>query len=227
MLRRRGDKTECLGWAEVGGGRAGKRSESLSPFPLRSSAAFLQAQSRRKGKGGSRSALRKNNVNTEEKRCLSASLPFFFFLEIKYLLDCLFFFFFSFTSAQPFCLLPTSPCLPVFQGKRSPQLPSPPSLVCRVGASSARPLNDFHMALQAAVSAQDTQHTPPPPPQKSDTHRHSPKVQRSLPADLENATVWKWSLAQSKHPTPSRLSARLPCVKQSAESGGRMHTNAV
>lgn len=31
-------------------------------------------------------------------------------------------------------------------------------------------------------------------------HTHGPKVQRSLPADLENATVWKWPLAQSKHP---------------------------
>lgn len=136
--------------------------------------------------------------------CVAA---FFFFLEIKYLLDCLFFFFFSFTSAQPFCLLPTSPCLPVFQGKRSPQLPSPPSLVCRVGASSARPLNDFHMALQAAVSAQDTQHTPPPPHRRNQTHtdtvqRFKGHSQQTLRMQLFGSGA---SLSQNTQPLPAYL----------------------
>lgn len=110
--------------------------------------------------------------------------------------------FFSFASAQPFCLLPTSPCLPVFQGKRSPQLPSTPSLVCRVGASSARPLNEFHMALQAAASAQDTQ---TPTPQKSHTHtvqRFKGHSQQTSRMQLFESGV---SLSQNTQPLPAYL----------------------
>lgn len=123
---------------------------------------------------------------------------FFFFLEIKYLLDRLFFF--SFTSAQPFCLLPTSPCLPVFQGKRSPQLPSPPSLVCRVGASSARPLNEFHMALQAAVSAQDTQKS------HTQTQSKGSKVTPSRPRECNCLEVESRSV-KTPNPFPPICSA--------------------
>lgn len=166
--------------------------------------------------GESRSRWRKKNVNTEEK--VSVCI-FAFFLERKYPLVCLFSYVWS--AALAFCLLPTSspaaclpPCLPAcFPGQEKPSAPSP--LCSHVpythSASSALLLNEFHMALQAAVSARPAEeqsgqvyaHTHWT---KIHTHRVR-RVQRSLSADLENTTVWKWPLAQSKHPLLSSLAA--------------------
>lgn len=109
--------------------------------------------------------------------------------------------------------------------------PQPPSPLCSHApythsASSALLLNEFHMALQAAVSVRlAEERSRQAPSTHKHTHTHGPKVQRSLPADLENATVWKWPLAQSKH--TYSLPAWLPCVELSTESEGRMHTNVV
>lgn len=170
--------------------------------------------------------------------CISA-----FFLERKYPLVCLFSYVWS--AALAFCLLPTSSpaaclpaCLPAcFPGQAKPSAPSPlrSHVPYTHSASFALLLNEFHMALQAAVSAQPAEERRRLRTCSLNSHphtqTHSPKVQRSLTADLANATVWKWPLAQSKHipppPTPVYLPAWLPCVKLSTESEGRMHTNVV
>lgn len=151
--------------------------------------------------------------------CISA-----FFLERKYPLVCLFSYVWS--AALPFCLLPTSSpaCLPVFQGKWSPQPPPHSHVPYTHSASSALLLNEFHMALQAAVSAR-------------------PAEEQSRHAQVHtNAYMLTWTLTHTQS-EGSKVTHSRPwernCLKVashtvkttplplSTESEGRMHTNVV
>lgn len=127
--------TNKASWWWWGGGESWRCSESPSSF-TEMEQYILRAQSTKKERKHSwwekAGRAEEDNVNTEEKRSLSASLPFF--LEIKYLLVCLFFFPppYVCSAALPFCLLPTS----------SPAARLPARLFSRAsGAPSSPPLS--------------------------------------------------------------------------------------
>lgn len=117
-----------------------------------------------------------------------------FFLEIKYLLDCSPP---SRASAERLCL---SVCfLRLFArliSRASGALCVPPlaALMCRF----ALQLNEFHMGLQAAASAKGAAQTGT----QTRARERAPKVQRSFPADLENAIPFESGIQLSQN-TPS------------------------
>ena len=174
--------------------------------------------------------LRKKNVRTK-KKCLSASLPFF--LERKYPLVCLFSYVWSagpFLSASYVCA-----CLPVFHGERSPQPPSLLPLLLHRRRTQPPLSHPVKWVPHGPCRLRTPQQSRQTPSAHKDAHARwtrtrRPRVQRSPPANPENATVWKWPLAQSNPPPPLLLSVRLlvlPCFKVSTESEGRTHANVV
>lgn len=227
MLRRWGDKLKALG------GKKKKKRRGLPQLAEIEQHIFYKLRAMKKtGEGkkrekretlgfGSRKAGRaeekKKNVNTEEKRCLSASRPFFLERKISSslsfflcLLGCS-----AFLSASyVFACRPVSPpaCLPAcFPGRAS--LPSALScaavhtlsLLCSpvkwVPHGPAGCSQSLHGWQRRAADRQPKIkeiHT-----RKS--HSHSQKVQRSLPADLENATVLKVASRSVKTPPPPPL----------------------